>query len=31
MKMERFNRRIDPADVARARRALVVQEKRHVP
>ena len=30
VKMERFNR-IDPTDVARARRALGVQKKRHVP
>jgi hypothetical protein len=30
MKMERFNR-IDPTDVARARRALGVRKKRHVP
>ena len=29
-KMERFNR-IDPTDIARARRALGVQKKRHVP
>jgi hypothetical protein len=30
VKMERFNR-IDPTDVRRARRALGVQKKRHVP
>jgi hypothetical protein len=30
VKMERFNR-IDPTDIARARRALGVQKKRHVP